>query len=235
MKIKLFVPLALLTIILSACTRVPNNTIACSSKLENCIYIEGKLNDQDIINVQRNPDGLDLVILNSSGGQGYIGNAIGKILFDHDIPVLTLNTCSSACAENILPGAKFVVSKPNTRFGLHGNAIIDRQIAISKGFVITEECEWRGYEWLRFIYDEKDLSYDFVEKQKQTMPDFDPDFVYTKKGCVWLKAGFKRPPARFFPTVDELRDDWGLDIRTAKSIDYQKTIGGRTYDLVVEY
>ena len=107
--------LLLVSMLMAGCDRRPENTVTCSFDNGDCIYIEGRLNDEDIINIQKNPENLNLVILNTAGGRGYIGTAIGKTLFEHDIPVLTLNNCSSACAENILPGAKFVISKENTR------------------------------------------------------------------------------------------------------------------------
>lgn len=179
--------------------------------------IRGELSEVHIEELQQFPGNLKKVVVNSPGGKAGLGVQIGKFLHERDLPIYVVHECSSSCAEYILPGAKYVIVVGNPIIGFHGNAHLNAIAAREQGFELDETCKWKTLEWLEFIYEEKSLSYDFIELQREAIGLPEAEFHKLESGCLVFKS---YQPSRILwrPSIDTLRAVWGLDVRS--QVDY---------------
>jgi hypothetical protein len=180
--------------------------------LENQHFIKGKLTEQHVVDLELNVDNIESVAIDSPGGSVSAGRRIGKLLYEYDLPLYVINECSSSCAEYVMPGAAYVVADSNAIFSFHGSTYIRRDLALQKGFEIDERCPWQALEWLDFIYAEKNLSYSFIEMQKKAIGFPRAELLQTQDGCLLFKS-YKPTRTVWRPSIDTMRDVWGLDIR----------------------
>lgn len=214
---KFWFPFALVilqALIVSCVEKAPVNGTQnqCVRGFEKCILLSGKLNKEHVQKLHGAIGEIDLVVINSGGGRVDYGRRIGEFLHEQDLPLMVAGECSSACAEYIMPGAQYVLALEGAIFNFHGNSLIARDIAHDRGYTIEARCPWKGLDWLEYIYSVKGLNYEFVDMQVQAIGAPKVEFVKKPDGCLKYTR-YELPTEDWSPSIDLMRDIWGLDIR----------------------
>ena len=214
---RLWFPFALVilqTLIVSCAEQAPDNEnqSQCVRGFEKCILLSGKLNEEHVQKLYGAIGEIDLAVINSGGGRVDYGRRIGAFLHEHELPLMVAGECSSACAEYIMPGAQYVLALDGAIFKFHGNSLITRDIAYVRGYSIEARCPWKGLDWLEYIYSVKGLNYEFVDMQVQAIGPPKVEFVKKPDGCLKYTR-YELPTEDWSPSIDIMRDVWGLDIR----------------------
>ena len=183
----------------------------CFEDFENCIFISGKLDQGHIDLVAENGPDADVVLVTSAGGQAGYGMQLGQLLGQYKLPIVIAGECSSACAEFLMPSANYVIILGQPRIAFHGNPLISRDIARERGLVIADHC-WPSLQYLEHLYTLRSLNYEFVERQRAYTGDPDIGFVEKSDGCLFY-SHYSPPKTEWLPSVEMMRDLWGLDIR----------------------
>ena len=110
-----------------------------------------------------------------------------------------------------MTGASYVIVIDEPVIGFHGNAMISRDVAEEQGYSIEPNC-WPTLEYMKQIYSEKKLNLEFIELQKAAIGLPKIEFSVQEDGCLFLRQ--YDPPDKFWhPSIETMRDIWGLDIR----------------------
>lgn len=147
--------------------------------------------------------------ISSGGGEASAGWQAGAIVAQRDLELVIDGACLSACAEFLLPAAKSIEVDSQTLIGLHGNDFIFAALA-SEFFPSRTFVDPQRIAWLRTQYQRQGLSQDFY---KETMARLGIRYVSEAESTPYPQVEIYSVYSMWFPTSEQLRSLWGLEVR----------------------
>jgi len=156
---------------------------SCSDRNSTCLEISGELSREHVARVESKGKSLTRIIVNSPGGSALVATRLSKAIYELNIELEIRGECSSACPAYLMPAARKIIVNDHALIALHRSDFSMEELFRRSGFMRPASCPWISRDWLRELYEVRDLdpALHLVELEKlgQTNFVFQPD----ENGC----------------------------------------------------
>lgn len=201
----ILVPLAVMGLLGFTEGHVAHSNDACTVRVEN------ELDQSALQAVQKRKHCESLIVrITSVGGEGFLSLEIARALKKLDTTVIVDGYCFSSCAEFILPAADEVIFEKDPLIGFHGNPALKEHLANATEPRGYENCMFKDADEMYDLYFQTDVNYEFWKSQlkKLELQSFGVEDVQDSKACP--KMGFNFKHEMWFPSSEDLRNDFNL-------------------------